>query len=287
MIFRGLTLVALVLASSLLAATGHSEVIRFAPLPLEDRKIIHEQYHGLTEYITNETGHQIELVHFSDYADIIQAFNEDKIDLVYLGPLPYILLKRQTRHHKPLVCFKDSEGQPYYTCSLVTFSDDEFDISSLNNAHVGLTQPYSTCGYLSVSHMLSLAGNSIKRQNIHYAGNHAKAALGVVRGDYDIAGVKTAIADRYLHLGLKKVATSERYPGFKLVANTKTISDAAAGDIQKALLKLNPQQLKTDRELMLSWGKQFRNGVISPEQCDDNNVIEALDRMPWPIPGAH
>ncbi|OOZ35640.1 PhnD/SsuA/transferrin family substrate-binding protein [Solemya velesiana gill symbiont] len=137
------------------------QTIRFAPLPLEDKKIIHEQFRGLADYLQEATGHTLTWVHLNDYADIIEQFKADKIDLAYLGPLPYVILKRDYPPADPLGCFRDADGQANYTCSLITWGDSALTAELVSDVRIGLTQPYSTCGYLSVSQMLGEAGRKI------------------------------------------------------------------------------------------------------------------------------
>ncbi len=261
--------------------------LRFAPLPLENKNVIHEQYQGLLSYLSAQTGHNLRMKFYRDYAEIIEAFTNNEIDIAYLGPLPYVILKKQFAKQEPIVCFRDTEGEASYTCSLVVFGDSGLTLHSLHGVHIGLTQPYSTCGYLAVSEMLDDVGLSIDHDgnSADYAGSHSQAALGVIRGEYDVAGVKTAIAKRYAHLGLKTIAESKTYPGFALIANTNTMNSEEIRSIRDVLLKLDPAQSAENRKLTERWGSQFRNGAVTPEHCRYSTVYDALERLPWPIPG--
>ncbi|MBW9262755.1 MAG: PhnD/SsuA/transferrin family substrate-binding protein [Candidatus Thiodiazotropha sp. (ex. Lucinisca nassula)] len=278
---------ALLIALTMLGSPASARELRFAPLPLEDKKIIHEQFQGLASFLSGETGHKLKMVFFHDYARIIDAFGKDEIDLAYLGPLPYVVLKKQFEAQQPVVCFRDTQGEASYTCSLVVFEDSGMTLNNLRDVHIGLTQPYSTCGYLAVSQMLAHADLSIDGDGnrFSYAGSHSKAALGVVRGEYDVAGVKTAISKRYLHMGLKRIAESTHFPGFALIANTNTVKPEEIVSIRRALLTLDPQKTEKDRKRVSRWGKQFRNGAVTPDNCNYNDVADALTRIPWPIPG--
>jgi phosphonate transport system substrate-binding protein len=261
--------------------------VRFAPLPLEERGIIYEQFKGLVDYLAEETGLLFRWVHHGDYADILGEFRAGAIDLAYLGPLPYVILRRDTPHAEPLACFRDSDGAASYTCSLVAWGADRRLPEGLSGVHVGLTQPYSTCGYLAVSQMLASAGRSLGADgnSFEYAGSHQAAALGVARGRYDVAGVKTAIARRYTHLGLETIATSSRFPGFTLVANTRTLSPDRIRRLRAALLDLDPSADAGLRARMGHWGRHIRNGAVPAARCDYAGVEAALAGLPWPIPG--
>jgi phosphonate transport system substrate-binding protein len=282
--------VALLTLFSLATQAGpeSAAAIRFAPLPLEDKKIIREQFKGLVDYLSSETGLPIEWVHLTDYGDILEQFRQNKIDLAYLGPLPYVILKQGFHAAQSLGCFRDISGEASYTCSLVTNGDAGLNLESLKGVHFGLTQPYSTCGYLAVTSMLRKAGLTLEQNenSFRYAGSHSKAALGVVRGEFDVAGVKTAIALRYQHLDLVRIAESHHYPGFALVANLNTLDQTKLESLGKALLALQPMANPDDQQRVSGWGKHLRKGTVPASHCNYESVAEALRHIPWPIPGA-
>lgn len=265
-----------------------AEPLRFAPLPLEDRKVIHEQFQGLVSYLGEAAGRAVQVVYLNDYSEILARFRQQEIDLAYLGPLPYVILRRDFPEAEPLVCFRDVSGAASYTCSLVAYGGSGLTTEDLEGRHVGLTQPYSTCGYLAVSEMLATAGSSLEGDgnSYEYAGSHSAAALGVVQGRYDLAGVKTAIARRYGHLDLQVLSTSRSFPGFTLVANTRTVEPTTIERLRAALLALDPSADAAVRSRVASWGDHLRQGTVPPEVCDYAGVEDAIDRVPWPIPGA-
>ncbi len=215
-------------------------------------------------------------------------FREGAIDLAYLGPLPYVILARDHPGTRPLCCFRDADGETAYTCSLIVIADSGLSLERLKGVRFGLTQPYSTCGYLAVSQMLAAAGLNLTSNgnSFSYAGNHSAAALGVVQGKYDVAGVKTSIAGRYQHLGLDVIATSPGYPGFTLVANAATLDEPTIERLQETLLRLNKARHPELAGRMQTWGEQIRNGTVPHDRCDFSGVAAALTDLPWPIPEA-
>jgi len=266
--------------------TQAEQVIRFAPLPEEDTKIVHEQFQGLADYLQEETGLSIRWVRLRDYADIVEQFRAGDIDLAYLGPLPYVILARDHAPTRPLCCFRDADGAAAYTCSLVVYGGSGLTLDRLKGVRFGLTQPYSTCGYLAASRMLATVGLSLTGDgnSFRYAGSHSEAALGVVQGRYDVAGIKTAIAGRYQHMDLDVIATSPAYPGFNLVANAATLDAATIERLQTALLRLDPKARPGLAERMKGWGNPVRHGTVPPNECDYSGVAGDLADLPWPIP---
>jgi phosphonate transport system substrate-binding protein len=277
----------LILAFGLCTPTARAEqVIRFAPLPLEDPKIVHEQFGGLVDYLQEQTGVEIRWVALRDNAEIVRQFRASAIDLAYLGPLPYVILARDHPAARPLCCFRDADGETAYTCSLIMVADSGLSLERLKGVRFGLTQPYSTCGYLASSQMLATAGLSLTGDgnSFSYAGNHSAAALGVAQGKYDVAGVKTSIAGRYRHLGLDVIATSPPYPGFSLVANAATLDEPTIERLQEVVLRLDRTRHPELAGRMQAWGEQIRNGTVPHGHCDFSGVAAALTGLPWPIP---
>lgn len=272
-------------------AARAGQVVRFAPLPIEDPAIVHEQFRGLVDFLQEQTGLDIRWVPLSDNAEIVRQFRDGAIDLAYLGPLPYVILARDDPTARPLACFRDADGdgETGYTCSLIAIADSGLSLERLKGVRFGLTQPYSTCGYLASSQMLAAAGLTLTGDgnSFSYAGNHSAAALGVVRGKYDVAGVKTSIAGRYRHLGLDVIATSPSYPGFTLVANGATLDEPTIDRLQETVLRLDTARHPELAGRMRTWGEQIRNGAVPHDRCDFSGVAAALAKLPWPIPEAN
>ncbi len=264
------------------SADDNKKPIRFAPVPIEGKKILHEQFFGLLRYLQEAVGRPVVLIDFDDYSDLLEAFRHDKVDIAYLGPLPYALLAKSDDAVEPLACFREANGLSSYTCSLVAVGGRRIDLAHAQGLHIGLTQPFSTCGYLAVSQMLEASGRHLDDPGIRfsYAGSHTEAALGVVRGEYDLAGVKTTIAERYRHLDLRILRISPPFPGFGVYANRRQLSADEIDLLRQALLRLDPATNEADRERVKSWGSSLRNGTEAPSKCDYQGVIDSLDRLP-------
>ena len=280
---------ALLLLLALTAGTAQAgQTVRFAPLPMEDEQIVHEQFHGLASYLEEATGLTLRWSYHSDNLEIVERFKAGQIDLAYLGPLPHVVLAREYAAAESLGCFRDEDGEASYTCSLLAAGDSDLTLERLRGVRIGLTQPYSTCGYLAVAQMLKGAGIALEGDgNTYlYAGSHSNAALGLARREFDVVGVKTSIGKRYLHLDLKVIATGDPYPGFALVANTATLDATTLAALRKAVLGLHPGDSPALAERMRGWPEHIRNGVVPPAQCDYRGVAAALRSLPWPIPGS-
>lgn len=258
--------------------------LRFAPLPMEDRKILLSQYEPFLDYLQEATGEAYDFRFHRDYGRILDALRDDQLDLAYLGPLPYVFLTARDDGFVPLVIFLNRAGEARYTCSLVVFAGDGLALGDLAGRRIALTQPYSTCGYLVTDFLLREAGLSLAAGGFDYTGSHSEAILSVVRGTHAAAGAKTSIAEKFAHLGVVPLAESEPLPGFVLVANTRTTTAVQRERIRQALVGLDPAD-PTDRKRLDHWGEAIRFGAIPVEDSAYDPVRRLLDRLPDGIPG--
>ena len=256
-----------------LASAEESCNLRFAPLPMESREAIVKQFKPMFIYIQEKTGCKIEFEYSDDYVEILNKMKSNSVDLAYLGPLPYVTLKKEYDDVSPIVLFKESSGEPSYTCCVIDNANLKIDLSTLKNSKVALTQPLSTCGYLSTNGIMIDNGNSLSNNLYKYLDRHDDVALAVARGEYSVGGLKTAIAKKYTHLGLNIIAETDKLPGFALVVNRRTVSQEVISRIHNALISLEPKG--KDSELLASWGANIKFGT-SPASDKDYDTVRKL-----------
>jgi phosphonate transport system substrate-binding protein len=251
----------------------HAETIRFAPLPMENRETVVKQFRPMTTFLEQRLNLIIDYVYSDNYADILAKFRQSTVDVAYLGPLPYVELRASYAQAQPMVHFKEKSGNTTYTCALITVPDADFHLQNANQRKIALTQPLSTCGYLSVSGLMRAHGSSLGNNYYRYVGKHDAVALSVIRGEFDAGGVKTAIARKYAHLGLQILVETPPLPSFALVANTRTLSPELISNICQALIALVPDG--KDSALLASWGDNIRFGAVMASD-DDYQVVRDL-----------
>ena len=266
-----------------LANAEESCNLRFAPLPMESREAIVKQFKPMFIYIQEKTGCKIEFEYSDDYVEILNKMKSNSVDLAYLGPLPYVILKKEYDDVSPVVLFKESSGEPSYTCCVIDNANSKTDLSSLKNSKVALTQPLSTCGYLSTNGIMRDNGNSLSNNLYKYLDRHDDVALAVARGEYSVGGLKTAIAKKYTHLGVNIIAETDKLPGFALVVNSRTVSQEVISKIHNALISLQPKG--KDSELLASWGANIKFGTSPASDKDYDQVRKLLGNESIPSTG--
>ena len=280
-----LSVIALLMAASAPVASGDEGALRFVPLPMEDRKILLAQFRPMLGYLELTTGIELELDSYGDYETILQGLLDDRIDLAYLGPLPYVLLTERDDDFRPLVRFLNAEGESQYTCALARFGKQPARLRDVGRTRISLTQPYSTCGYLATEELLQHVGRSLAEIAHFYAGSHSESMLSLVRGEAEIGSARTSIVRKYRHLNVEVITQSPPLPGFVLVANPRTTTEAQREAIRDALLSIEPLTDPDDRTLTRDWGEAIRHGSIPADDGAYAPVRRLYRALPDGIPG--
>ena len=259
------------------ASAAQSETLVFAPLPMEAPETVVKQFRPMLNYLEQRLpGLEFRIDYSSDYQEVLDKLRQGRVDVAYLGPLPYVAPRPQFGAATPLVHFLEKTGQPSYTCAIVSASG-KTRLKLLKGATVALTQPLSTCGYLATDGLLQQAGSSLMAQQYRYLNQHDAVAQAVAGGEFELGGIKTAIARQYAHLGLQVVAETAPLPSFALIANGQKISPQRQQQLRQALTRLRPLQHEADRAVTQGWGNNIRHGAVNASDAD-YEPVRALRR---------
>ena len=238
--------------------------LRIAPSPMESRLVTTQAFNPLVSYLERQLGYPVKLVYFDSNDQIVQAMQDKKLDIGMMGALPYVSLKKRGGNVEPIAFFRESNGEARYRCVLVRASSDTVSPKTLRGKRIALTQPLSTCGYLGSSAILrQYAGITLEDMQYRYLVTHEAAALAVVAGDADIAGIKDEIAAKYTSLGLVVIAQSDPVPALSLVANRDTLNEQQISVIRTVLLA-------TPESIYRHWGNTMAHGMLPANDVDFN-----------------
>jgi phosphonate transport system substrate-binding protein len=261
----------------------HKASLRFAPLPMENREATVKAFNPLVTHLEKILARPVTLVYLDSYAGIVDAFTDNHLDLVFFGPLPYVMMRQKNKATEPLVFFKEPDGTVSYRCVLLGFADDQQRMSNLRGKRFGLTQRLSTCGYLATDALLrNQAGVSLGKTDYRYLGSHENVIRAVVSGRVDIGAVKEEFALKFATLGIDILARSSPVPGVGLAGNGNTLDKAT-------LDKLRGLLLATPKTTYQHWGGSIRYGM-APAKDSDFDSLRALGDVdaipPEPVPRA-
>lgn len=252
---------------------GARPVLRFSPLPMESPQKVMLQFKPMWLYLEQQLGVEIQVEYVHDYGELLQKMQDGQIDFAYLGPLPYVTLKNRFDAAVPLVHFKEADGSPFYTCSLIMTKQTKDNLKALKGKRIALTQPLSTCGYLSTNFLLQeTAGISMEDTKYRYVDRHDEVALSVVRGDFEAGGIKSAIGTKYEGLGLMMAGKTQPLPGFGLVVNSVTVPKPLIDRMRDAMINVPEETYKV-------WGDNIHDGVVSAKDSDYDVVREMLKHI--------
>ncbi|MCX8069347.1 MAG: PhnD/SsuA/transferrin family substrate-binding protein, partial [Thermodesulfovibrionales bacterium] len=83
----------------------YAETIFFAPIPQVVKETTIGSNLPLVDYLKKTTNLPIELTYISNYEELIEQFKKGKVQIITLGPLPYVKLKSVFPHTKAIVLF--------------------------------------------------------------------------------------------------------------------------------------------------------------------------------------
>jgi len=215
----------------------------YAPLPLENLVVTEARNRPLVGLLADLLARPVEMRLFADHTSLLDALARSEIDLIELGPLPFLLAKERTPGLRPLATFRESDGSGSYRCVLVAPVDGVTAMMELRARDdvftLALTRPQSTCGPTTGFALLTAHGISLSRVNAVYHGGHDDVALAVLREQALLGSVKESVAQHFHALGLRVLAASEPVPGFVLAARPDRFTDAELISLARVLVYLN------------------------------------------------
>jgi len=254
-----------------------AQTLRFAPLPMFKSELIMEEYRGILDYLEKELDMEIETVYYSNYKTLLEAIHTSKVDIAHLGPLPYAILLQKGNQTQPIVQFLNKDGQSTYTCSLITSQTKSTSLGYLASKPMALTQPLSTCGYLSAAYLYNKSRMDFKNSNYYYANTHSNVILEVILGQAQSGIVKTSEFENYKHLGIYEIKKTPPWPGFLWVGSPK-LSSMIIFRIQEALTMLSYSN-QHNKELMEFWGEGVKYGTIHASSQNYTPITNLLQTL--------
>jgi phosphonate transport system substrate-binding protein len=254
-----------------------AQPLRFAPLPMFKSELIMKEYRGILEYLEKELAISIEIVYYSNYKTLLEAIRTSKVDIAHLGPLPFAVLLQDNDQVQPIVQFLNKERESTYTCSYITSQDNPQSLNDLSSKPIALTQPLSTCGYLSAVYLYNQANLDLHESNYYYANTHSNVILEVLLGQAQSGIVKTSEFLNYKHLGLFELAKTPQWPGF-LWVGSPNLNPILVSKIQDILTPLSYNNAQ-HKKIMSSWGDGVKYGVIYANKQAYEPIIKLLKTL--------
>jgi len=193
--------------------------------------VLQERYQPLTDYLTRETGIQIELEVFNQ-ENMSRAIAANRIDFFLTNPSHFLLIRSERSLTGVLATLVRRDGESS-TSSLggVIFtragSDDIQTLSDIRDRTIASPGVHFLGGYQTQVLELLDAGIDIRRVNlIRFLGTHDRVVRSVLSGDADVGFIRTSILEQMARtdsdlLDSVKVLNRQRLAGFPYVVSTR------------------------------------------------------------------
>lgn len=176
-------------------------VLRVGLIPNQAPDKIKAQYEPFRKYLSDTLGIPVELFVASDYAGVVEAMANDKLDIAYFGGLTYAQAKQRAKIH-PIVTEVDEETETsqYYSLIIVPADSPIQSTSQLKGKIFAFGDISSTSGSLYPRFLLDKAGIQVPEdlENVVYSGGHDATAQAVQNGTVDAGGIEGRILNRLI-----------------------------------------------------------------------------------------
>ena len=260
-----------------------ARVINFSPLPMDKAPKLFIQYAPLLKYLEEETGYEFKFNYSENYVQIIEKFKNGQLEIIELGPLPYVKLKEDFNDAYAFLTFLNNKGKDSYTCEFLSTDKSIKSLKDIDNdINIKLTRKISTCGYLMSEFILKKNGKSLENLQYDYVGTHSNVLLSLLLKENTAGTAKSTIVEKYKHFNFTTLASSPPIPGFAFVANKKIITQEEINNIQKALLKLHPLKNSEDKKFVSNWSENTKYGSQLTKKDAYKDIFNAIKLIKIP-----
>jgi phosphonate transport system substrate-binding protein len=248
---------------------GHGALVaklRLGVLPDEAHENILKRIQPLTQYLTEETGINVQYIRYDKYDDLLKAFHERKVDLAWLGGYTFSKAHLQDRAI-PLV-MRDVDFN--FTSYFVVRADHPGKrISDFKDKTIAFGSKLSTSGHLMPRYFLSQM-NIIPEKffsAVRHSGKHDKTIKWVRDGTVDLGVVNSMIAEKMFNenvLTKNKVRVLWETPGYSnyVWAIHPSIDSRTQIKIREAFLNLTEENPRHKRILDQWNAHHFSQGSV-------------------------
>ena len=163
--------------------TTSQPVLRVAMIPSTDPGKIVRESQPLVSYLEEETGSHVELVVPTNYAAVVEAIANDKVDIAYLGGFTFVQASKRAGV-QPLV--QRERDQNFHSVFITQPNSGINSLADLKGHTFAFGDVNSTSGHLMPAFYMREAGidpNGLAKTL--YSGGHDATALAVANGKVD------------------------------------------------------------------------------------------------------
>jgi phosphonate transport system substrate-binding protein len=180
---------------------------RYGVQPVETRAAAERRYKGFGEYLKKKFGVELELFQTEDYAGVIHALGQKKIEVMDMGAAGYAAAWLETKGAvQPLVVPTNPDGTiGYYSVAIVRADSPYKSVADLRGKTWAWVDPNSSSGYLFPQVSFRKLGIDPARHfgKVVFSGGHEQGVIGVLNKTYDAAVTWTNDIEKHTRGGLQ------------------------------------------------------------------------------------
>lgn len=236
-----------------------------------------KRFTPLCEYIGKITGNPVSLHISRSYRQHIQRVGENRFDIAYMGPAPYVKMTADYGD-KPLLGRIEVNGKSYYTGVIAVHQDSPITrLSQVRRDKLAFGDENSTMSHYVPCYLLHQAGVEIHANYMgEFTQSHRDVALGILGGYYDAGALKESVFIEYKGRGLRAIVTSPAIPTHLFVAGDN-LPENLINAVRQALFELNSE---TQKNKILQPIKKSITGIIPvrDEEYDEvRTIVSTVD----------
>ena len=221
---------------------GNEYTLRLAMIPTTDPGKIVRESQPLVKYLEKETSSRIELVVPTNYAAVVEAIANDRVDIAYLGGFTFVQASRRAGV-LPLV--QRERDQNFHSVFITQPKSGIDSLADLKGHSFAFGDVNSTSGHLMPAYYMRAANvdqNLIAKAL--YTGGHDATALAVANGKVDAGAMDELVFGTMMKSGKitkEQIRVFYTTPAFfdYVWAARKGLDPKLSGSFADALLKLD------------------------------------------------
>lgn len=260
------------------SSENESDSIYFGILPRDNPRISYERYQPLIDYLSVQTGENIELRLETSYKNVVNSLGQGKTSFALLGALTY-LDAVQRYSASPIVRSKTARGELFFRSVIVTDIDGSIqELSQLVDKKFAFASLWSTSGNLLPRYMLAWSGIHLNNLGEYrHFNSHDSVARKIMRNEFTAGAVRYSTAKQYLQYGLKIIATSDPIPTGPVVVSPRT-PYTIMQKVQKALLDM--AQTAEGKKVLSRLDPDLQGGFVAASDADYNEIRQMINDVP-------
>jgi phosphonate transport system substrate-binding protein len=260
--------------------TKASDSLTLGFLPYLTAGELLQKYTPLATYLGKAVGIPVTIKVSKDYVEHTQQAGEDKIDIAFLGGVPYVKIVEKYGK-KRLLARYEMNGKPTFQGIIIVSKKSSLkNLSELTGKRMAFGDPNSTLSTLVPRYMLKKAGVTLDQlKGYEFLKNHQNVVFGVLFGEYAAGAVAQEIFDEYQIRGLRALALSPDISTHVFIASN-TLSADLVEKLQKALYGLKEQP--NGKSILAAIGKDMTGFV--PVKDSDYDLLRTILKETPPLP---